>query len=45
MKNEIIKLDENTSIILINHKNNIYECFIDTEDLPKVSEIKRNLAY
>ena len=40
MKNDFIELDNNTIIIYIRYKDKTLECYIDKEDLDKVSFIK-----
>ena len=40
MKNQFKKIDDQTTIIFITYKDNILECYIDSEDLDKVNFIK-----
>lgn len=40
MKNEFIVIDENTIAIIIVFKGHKFNCYIDKEDLPKVSQIR-----
>lgn len=40
MKNEYIVIDESTIAVVIDYKGSKYYCYIDSEDLAKVSQVK-----